>query len=169
MHILEQGSPTPVLKAHQHVMFSGFPVCRNNCITGNAKEILKHTCWWALRTGVGDLCSNEGSERVLREAAWTPLELPPLIVEHLPTWKQCIFWKVVLALPEMNDHDDPTNALSEWLKAKFSWAGVRPEVEHKQKVQTLALYSSLESQGGCPVRVNVCVKKTFLRNVNSSP
>ncbi|XP_073502867.1 germinal-center associated nuclear protein [Phyllobates terribilis] len=92
------------------------------------------------------------------DAAWTPLELPSLIVEHLPTWKQCIFWKVVIALPEVNGHDDPTNALSEWLKAKFSFAGVRPEDEHKQQVQTLALYSSLESQGGCPVRVNVCVK-----------
>ncbi|XP_077128544.1 germinal-center associated nuclear protein-like [Ranitomeya variabilis] len=92
------------------------------------------------------------------EAAWTPLELPSLIVKHLPAWKQCIFWKVVLALPEINDHDDPTNALSKWLKAKFSWSGARPEVEHKQKVQTLAVCSSFESQGGCPVRVNVCVK-----------
>ncbi|XP_077128536.1 germinal-center associated nuclear protein isoform X2 [Ranitomeya variabilis] len=92
------------------------------------------------------------------EAAWTPLELPSLIVKHLPAWKQCIFWKVVLALPEINDHGDPTNALSKWLKAKFSWASDRPEVEHKQKVQTLAVCSSFESQGGCPVRVNFCVK-----------
>ncbi|XP_077131665.1 germinal-center associated nuclear protein-like [Ranitomeya variabilis] len=92
------------------------------------------------------------------KAAWTPLELPSLIIKHLPAWKQCIFWKVVLALPEINDHDDPTNALSEWLKAKFSWSGGRPEVEHKQKVQTLAVCSSFESQGGCPVRLNFCVK-----------
>ncbi|XP_073433623.1 germinal-center associated nuclear protein [Dendrobates tinctorius] len=92
------------------------------------------------------------------EAAWKPLELPSLVAKHLPTWKQCIFWKVVLALPEINDHDYPTNALSEWLKYKFSCAGVRPEVECRQQVQTLALHSSLESQGGCPVRVNICVK-----------
>lgn len=97
-------------------------------------------------------------QELLCDAAWTPLELPSLIVKHLPTWKQCIFWKAVLALPEMNDPDDPTSVLAEWLKAKFCWAGVRPEGDQKQQVQTLALYSSLESQEGCPVRVNVCVK-----------
>ncbi|KAM4012056.1 LOW QUALITY PROTEIN: germinal-center associated nuclear protein-like [Anomaloglossus baeobatrachus] len=97
-------------------------------------------------------------QELLCDAAWTPLDLPSLIVKHLPSWKQCIFWKVVLALPEINDDDDPTNSLSKWLKAKFSWAGVRPEDEPKQQVQTLAQYSSSESQGGRPVRVNVCVK-----------
>lgn len=97
-------------------------------------------------------------QELLCDAAWTPLELPSLIVKHLPTWKQCIFWKVVLALPEMNDPDDPTSALSEWLKAKFCWAGVRPEGDQEQQVETLAQYSSFESQEGCPVRVNVCVK-----------
>ncbi|KAM3916594.1 germinal-center associated nuclear protein isoform 2-T2 [Leptodactylus fuscus] len=95
---------------------------------------------------------------LLCDAAWTPLELPSLIVKHLPTWKQCIFWKVVLALPEINDLDDPTSVMAEWLKAKFSWAGVRPESDPMEKVQTLAQYSSLESQDGCPCRVNVCVK-----------
>ncbi|XP_075685674.1 germinal-center associated nuclear protein [Rhinoderma darwinii] len=97
-------------------------------------------------------------QELLCDAAWTPLELPALIVKYLPTWKQCICWKVVLALPEIIDPVDPTTVLSEWLKAKFCWAGVRPEGDQKQQVHTLALYSSLESQGGCPVRVNVCVK-----------
>ncbi|XP_071977632.1 germinal-center associated nuclear protein isoform X1 [Engystomops pustulosus] len=97
-------------------------------------------------------------QELLCDAAWVPLELPSLIVKHVPNWKQCIFWKVVLALPEIIDPDDPTSALSEWLKAKFSWAGARPEGEQTQQIQTLALYSTLESQDGCPVRVNVCVK-----------
>ncbi|XP_040297774.1 germinal-center associated nuclear protein [Bufo bufo] len=97
-------------------------------------------------------------QELLCDAAWMPLELPFLIVKHLPTWKQCIFWKVILALPEISDPDDPTGVLSDWLKAKFCWAGVRPESDHGQQVQTLALYSSLESQGGSLVRVNVCVK-----------
>ncbi|XP_069839185.1 germinal-center associated nuclear protein isoform X2 [Dendropsophus ebraccatus] len=97
-------------------------------------------------------------QELLCDAAWSPVELPSLIVKHLPTWKQCIFWKVVLALPEVEDPDDPTSVLSEWLKAKFCWAGVKPEGDLKQQVETLALYSSLESQEGCSVRVNVCVK-----------
>ncbi|KAG9477438.1 hypothetical protein GDO78_002699 [Eleutherodactylus coqui] len=97
-------------------------------------------------------------QELLCDAAWTPLELPSLIAKNLPTWKQCIFWKVVLALPEISNPDGSANVLSEWLKAKFCWAGVMPEDDQKQKVQTLALYSSLESQEGCPVRVNVCVK-----------
>ncbi|XP_056392365.1 germinal-center associated nuclear protein [Hyla sarda] len=97
-------------------------------------------------------------QELLSDAAWLPLELPSLIVKHLPTWNRCIFWKVVLALPDIDDPDDPTSVLSEWLQAKFCWAGVMPEGDQKHKVKTLALYSTFESQGGGQVCVNVCVK-----------
>ncbi|XP_063787906.1 germinal-center associated nuclear protein [Pseudophryne corroboree] len=94
----------------------------------------------------------------LCDAAWKPLELPSLIVENLSPWKQCIFWKAVLALPEITELSDPSSLLSEWLKAKFCWAGAQPSDDQNPQVQTLTQYSSFESQEGNPVRVNVCVK-----------
>ncbi|XP_075036554.1 germinal-center associated nuclear protein [Mixophyes fleayi] len=97
-------------------------------------------------------------QELLCDAAWTPLELPSLIAQNISGWKQCIFWKVAIALPEITEPSDPNSILSEWLKAKFCWAGDQPSGDQKKSVQTLALYSSLESHGGCPVRVNVCVK-----------
>ncbi|XP_075463507.1 germinal-center associated nuclear protein isoform X2 [Ascaphus truei] len=98
-------------------------------------------------------------QQLLCDAAWTPMELPYLIAQNLRSWRECVFWKVVLVLPENSESDDLNGVLSEWLKAKFCWAGahaVRGATE--QRVQTLALYSSLESQEGRAVRVNVCVK-----------
>ncbi|KAM9305650.1 germinal-center associated nuclear protein [Gastrophryne carolinensis] len=94
---------------------------------------------------------------LLCSAAWTALELPSLIARSLPSWKNCIFWKVVLALPETSEPGDLNSSLSKWLKAKFCWAGVQPSDDQKP-VQTLALYNTLESHEGWPISVNVCVK-----------
>lgn len=96
-------------------------------------------------------------QELLCDAAWTPLELPSLIANSLPSWKNCIFWKVVLALPETSQPDDLNSVLSKWLQAKFCWAGIQPADAQKQ-LQTLALYNTLVSQEGCPVSLNVCVK-----------
>ncbi|XP_040213533.1 germinal-center associated nuclear protein [Rana temporaria] len=97
-------------------------------------------------------------QELLCDAAWTPLELPSLIANSLPSWKNCIFWKVVLALPETSQPDDLNSVLSKWLQAKFCWAGIQPADAQKQQLQTLALYNSLVSQEGFPVSLNVCVK-----------
>nr|DBA19919.1 TPA: hypothetical protein GDO54_015675 [Pyxicephalus adspersus] len=97
-------------------------------------------------------------QELLCDAAWTPLELPSLIANYLPSWKNCIFWKVVLALPEISQPDDLNRALSEWLKAKFCWAGIQPPDAHKGQLQTLALYNTLVHQKGCPLSLNICVK-----------
>ncbi|KAM5153155.1 germinal-center associated nuclear protein [Mantella aurantiaca] len=97
-------------------------------------------------------------QELLCDAAWTPLELPFLIANSLPSWKNCIFWKVVLALPETSGPDDLNSVLSEWLKAKFCWAGIQPLDAQKQQLQTLALYNTLEHQEGLPVSLNICVK-----------
>ncbi|XP_018420104.1 PREDICTED: germinal-center associated nuclear protein [Nanorana parkeri] len=97
-------------------------------------------------------------QELLCDAAWMPLEIPSLIVNRLPSWKNCIFWKVVLALPETSQPDDPNSILSMWLKAKFCWAGVQPPDAQKQQLQTVALYNTLASQDGWPVSINVCVK-----------
>ncbi|CAI9534174.1 unnamed protein product [Staurois parvus] len=97
-------------------------------------------------------------QELLCDAAWMPLELPSLIANNLPSWKNCIFWKIVLALPERSQPDDPNSVLSKWLKAKFCWAGLQPLDAQKQQIQTLALYNTLVSQEEWPVSLNVCVK-----------
>ncbi|KAM4697864.1 germinal-center associated nuclear protein [Rhinophrynus dorsalis] len=97
-------------------------------------------------------------QKLLCDAAWTPLELTSLIAENLSSWKKCIFWKVVLILPESSEPDDPSSVLSEWLMAKFSGMHSQDSSAEEQRVKTLSLYSSLESPGDHPVWVNVCVK-----------
>ncbi|CAH2306310.1 germinal-center associated nuclear [Pelobates cultripes] len=97
-------------------------------------------------------------QELLCDAAWSPLDLPPLIVQHLSSWKKCIFWKVVLILPEYDEPNDPNCILSEWLKAKFYRMDSEATQNQEQQVQTLALYSSLERHGESSVCVNVCVK-----------
>ncbi|KAM8934138.1 germinal-center associated nuclear protein [Pelodytes ibericus] len=96
--------------------------------------------------------------QLLCDAAWSPLDLPPLIIQNLPSWKESIFWKVVLILPESAGHSDPSCVLSEWLKAKFYRVDGQSLNNQEQRLQTLSLYSSLETHGGNAVRVNVCVK-----------
>ncbi|XP_063285496.1 germinal-center associated nuclear protein [Pelobates fuscus] len=97
-------------------------------------------------------------QELLCDAAWSPLDLPPLIVQHLSSWKKCIFWKVVLILPEYDEPNDPNCILSEWLKAKFYRMDSEATQNQEQQIQTLALYSSLERHGESSVCVNVCVK-----------
>ncbi|OCT63703.1 germinal-center associated nuclear protein [Xenopus laevis] len=97
-------------------------------------------------------------QKLLCDAAWTPLELPSLIAQNLNSWKDCIFWKLVLLLPETSETPDSSTILSEWLKAKFSWTESQTPDTQQQSVDTLVLNSSLEFQDGRPVRVNMCVK-----------
>ena len=58
---------TPVLGAHQQVMFSGFPSDQTAVVITKAVKLIKSpvqnngkpenmTCWCALRTGVGKHC-----------------------------------------------------------------------------------------------------------------
>ncbi|XP_068090216.1 germinal-center associated nuclear protein [Hyperolius riggenbachi] len=95
---------------------------------------------------------------LLCDAAWSPLDVPSMIVKTLPSWKNCIFWKVVLALPEISQLHDLNSLLSDWLKAKFSWAGIQLTDDQNPQVQTLAVYNTLQSQEGWPVSINVAVK-----------
>uniref|UniRef100_A0A8C5WF42 Germinal-center associated nuclear protein n=1 Tax=Leptobrachium leishanense TaxID=445787 RepID=A0A8C5WF42_9ANUR len=97
-------------------------------------------------------------KELLRDAAWTPLDLPPLIVQHIPPWKKFIFWKVILILPEHMGPNDPNCILSDWLKAKFCRADGQSTQDMEEPVHTLALYSCLEKCGDSSVHVNVCVK-----------
>ncbi|KAM4611218.1 germinal-center associated nuclear protein, partial [Discoglossus pictus] len=94
-------------------------------------------------------------QQLLCEAAWAPLELPSLIAQSLPSWKQCVFWKLLLVLPESAEH---SSILSEWLKTKFCGQNDPTVDDPEQPVQTLALYSCLESHEGRAVGVNVCIK-----------
>ncbi|KAG8454069.1 hypothetical protein GDO86_000636, partial [Hymenochirus boettgeri] len=97
-------------------------------------------------------------QNLLCDAAWTPLELTPLIAQNVKSWNNCIFWKVVLLLPEKSENGVTQTILSEWLKAKFSCMEGQALDAQQQCVETLSLYSSLELQSTHPVRVNVCVK-----------
>ncbi|XP_053554866.1 germinal-center associated nuclear protein [Bombina bombina] len=95
---------------------------------------------------------------LLCDAAWAPLDLPPLVVQRLPSWRECVFWKLVLILPQISE---PGSVLCDWLKAKLSGPSNQLVEQREQRVQTLALYNSLESQEGRSVRVNVCVKVAY--------
>ena len=67
-HDLEQCFSTPVLRAHQHVMFSGFPSDQTAVVITKAVKLIKSpvhnngkpenkTCWCAPRTGVEKHCT----------------------------------------------------------------------------------------------------------------
>ncbi|KAG8516569.1 Germinal-center associated nuclear protein [Galemys pyrenaicus] len=108
-----------------------------------------------LGTGPSPLCS-------CSDAAWAPLDLPSLVAEHLPALRECVFWKLVLVLPDGAElpPGSPGRALANWLKVKFvgdgsAAADVPADVPG---VRTLALTHSRGSSGGRAVSVNVCVK-----------
>ncbi|XP_053327937.1 germinal-center associated nuclear protein, partial [Spea bombifrons] len=97
-------------------------------------------------------------QELLCDSAWTPLELPPLLVENLRALKNYIFWKMVLILPKSDEPNDPTSILCEWLKVKFYRMDSQLLQDQGQPVQTLALYSLLQPYKDHSVDVNVCVK-----------
>ncbi|KAM9123946.1 germinal-center associated nuclear protein [Pangshura tecta] len=101
-------------------------------------------------------------QQLLYDAAWTPLDLPSLILEHIPVQRQQIFWKVLLVLPSYEGcpAEDPSQVLADWLKAKFMGDRRSKDMisNTEERVQTLALFNSLGMQGDRAVCVNLCVK-----------
>ncbi|XP_062972149.1 germinal-center associated nuclear protein [Elgaria multicarinata webbii] len=103
-------------------------------------------------------------QQLLRDAVWTPLDLPSLVAENIPIQQENIFWKVLLVLPSHEEYrsEDPTRILADWLKAKFiidkNVKGTTSVVN--DGIQTLALHTSLQIQGDQNVCVNVCIKVT---------
>ncbi|XP_038605101.1 germinal-center associated nuclear protein-like [Tachyglossus aculeatus] len=101
-------------------------------------------------------------QKLLREASWSPLDLPSLISEHLALQREHVFWKVVLVLPdsEMHPSGDLSRILGNWLKVKFMGAEISKEITSnaEDKIQTLALLQYINQQEGWATHVNVCVK-----------
>uniref|UniRef100_A0A7M4EI45 Minichromosome maintenance complex component 3 associated protein n=1 Tax=Crocodylus porosus TaxID=8502 RepID=A0A7M4EI45_CROPO len=102
---------------------------------------------------------------LLCDAAWTPLDLPSLITEHIQVQQEQVFWKVLLVLPSYEEYPakDPSRILADWLKAKFTgdtrWKAQRDVTSNvNDRVQTLALYNSISMQENQAVHVNVCIK-----------
>uniref|UniRef100_A0A8C8S800 PCI domain-containing protein n=1 Tax=Pelusios castaneus TaxID=367368 RepID=A0A8C8S800_9SAUR len=101
-------------------------------------------------------------QQLLCDAAWTPLDLPSLIIEHIPIQQEQVFWKVLLVLPSYEGcpAEDPSRVLADWLKAKFMGDKRSKDIisNTKERVQTLALFNSLGMQGDRAVCVNLCIK-----------
>ncbi|XP_034641502.1 germinal-center associated nuclear protein [Trachemys scripta elegans] len=101
-------------------------------------------------------------QQLLCDAAWTPLDLPALILEHIPVQREQIFWKVLLVLPSYEgcQAEDPSQVLADWLKAKFMGDKRSKDMisNTEERVQTLALFSSFGMQGDRAVCVNLCIK-----------
>uniref|UniRef100_A0A8C3SJP1 Germinal-center associated nuclear protein n=1 Tax=Chelydra serpentina TaxID=8475 RepID=A0A8C3SJP1_CHESE len=101
-------------------------------------------------------------QQLLCDAAWTPLDLPSLILEHIPVQREQIFWKVLLVLPSYEGcpAEDPSQVLADWLKVKFMGDKRSKDMisNTEERVQTLALFNSLGMQGDRAVCVNLCIK-----------
>ncbi|XP_078537566.1 germinal-center associated nuclear protein [Lissotriton helveticus] len=101
-------------------------------------------------------------QQLLCEAAWTPLDLPSLIAENLPSYCEHVFWKMVILLPDNEDNQDDgcSRLLSEWIKAKFMREEELPPqaADAENRIQTLTTYKAVGLRGEQPVRVHVCVK-----------
>ncbi|KAM6222734.1 germinal-center associated nuclear protein [Rhynchocyon petersi] len=101
-------------------------------------------------------------QQLLRDAVWTPLDLPTLVAEHLPRWQEHVFWKLVLVLPDVQElsPESPSRILANWLKVKFIGDGGLADGASGGAggIQTLALTSTLNSREGQMVSVCVCVK-----------
>ncbi|XP_074858216.1 germinal-center associated nuclear protein [Carettochelys insculpta] len=104
-------------------------------------------------------------QQLLRDAAWTPLDLPSLIIEHIPVQREHIFWKVLLVLPSYEGCpvEDSSRVLGDWVKAKFLGDKRSEDVSSsaEQRIQTLTLYNSLGMQGDRAVYVSLCIKVAY--------
>ncbi|XP_072850394.2 germinal-center associated nuclear protein [Pogona vitticeps] len=103
-------------------------------------------------------------QQLLRDAMWSPLNLPLLIAENFPVQQEKIFWKALLVLPSDEEYplEDPSRILADWLKAKFL---IDKDVEETisaadNGIKTLALHTSLHTRGDQEVSVSVCIKVT---------
>uniref|UniRef100_A0A673VRF6 Germinal-center associated nuclear protein n=1 Tax=Suricata suricatta TaxID=37032 RepID=A0A673VRF6_SURSU len=101
-------------------------------------------------------------KQLLSDAAWTPLDLPALVAEHLPGRWERVFWKLVLVLPDGEEQapGSPGRILANWLQVKFMGGdgSVGGPGGAAGRIQTVALFHALSSKGGQTVAVNVCVK-----------
>ncbi|XP_060088057.1 germinal-center associated nuclear protein [Heteronotia binoei] len=101
-------------------------------------------------------------QQLLRDAVWTPLDLPSLVAENIPKQQENVFWKVLLVLPDYEDLpvEDHSRVLADWLKAKFTIGkNVKdPAAKADNGLQTLSLHTSHHMQSDQAVCVKVCVK-----------
>ncbi|XP_077611507.1 germinal-center associated nuclear protein [Crocuta crocuta] len=101
-------------------------------------------------------------KQLLSDAAWTPLDLPSLVAEHLPGRWERVFWKLVLVLPDGEEQapGSPGRILANWLQVKFMGGdgSVGNTGNMAGGIQTLALFHALSSKGDHTVAVNVCIK-----------
>uniref|UniRef100_A0A8D0LCW8 Germinal-center associated nuclear protein n=1 Tax=Sphenodon punctatus TaxID=8508 RepID=A0A8D0LCW8_SPHPU len=100
-------------------------------------------------------------QQLQSDAAWTPLDLPSLIAEHIPIQQEQVFWKVLLVLPGYEEclAEDSIRVLTDWLKSKFLGdKSFKDTVSDKDRIQTLALFTSPAMRGNWTVCVNGCIK-----------
>ncbi|KAK2501949.1 hypothetical protein MC885_014224 [Smutsia gigantea] len=100
-------------------------------------------------------------KQLLRDAAWSPLDLASLVAEHHPGRQERVFWKPVLVLPDGEESPgSPSRLLANWLKVKFMGDDGWADNVHGDTgaIQTLTLFNALSNQGDRPVSVSVCVK-----------
>ncbi|KAJ7344352.1 hypothetical protein JRQ81_000302 [Phrynocephalus forsythii] len=103
-------------------------------------------------------------QQLLREAMWSPLNLPLLVAENFPVQQENIFWKALLVLPSYEECslEDPGRILAEWLKAKFL---IDKDVNEAMSmaengIKTLALHTSLHTKEDRDICVSVSIKVT---------
>ncbi|XP_042322528.1 germinal-center associated nuclear protein [Sceloporus undulatus] len=103
-------------------------------------------------------------QQLLRDVVWTPLDLPSLVAENIPVQQKNIFWKVLLVLPSYEKYpiDDPSRILADWLKTKFAVDKNLKEATSAVNggIETLALHTSLCTQGNQDIHVSTCIKMT---------
>uniref|UniRef100_A0A670HUN1 Germinal-center associated nuclear protein n=1 Tax=Podarcis muralis TaxID=64176 RepID=A0A670HUN1_PODMU len=102
--------------------------------------------------------------QLLRDAVWTPLDLPSLVAENIPVKEKEVFWKALLVLPGYEECPvgDPRRIISDWLKAKLMIGKNLKEDMSVVKggIQTLALHTSLHMKNDWAACISVCVKVT---------
>nr|XP_034995536.1 germinal-center associated nuclear protein [Zootoca vivipara]XP_034995544.1 germinal-center associated nuclear protein [Zootoca vivipara]XP_034995552.1 germinal-center associated nuclear protein [Zootoca vivipara] len=102
--------------------------------------------------------------QLLRDAVWTPLDLPSLVAENIPIKEKQVFWKALLVLPGYEEcpDGDRRRIIADWLKAKFMIGKNLKEDMSVVKggIQTLALHTSLHMKNDWAACVSVCVKVT---------
>uniref|UniRef100_A0A670HVG0 Germinal-center associated nuclear protein n=1 Tax=Podarcis muralis TaxID=64176 RepID=A0A670HVG0_PODMU len=104
--------------------------------------------------------------QLLRDAVWTPLDLPSLVAENIPVKEKEVFWKALLVLPGYEEcpyiWSSVHRIISDWLKAKLMIGKNLKEDMSVVKggIQTLALHTSLHMKNDWAACISVCVKVT---------
>lgn len=75
------------------------------------------------------------------DAAWTPLDLPSLVAEHLPGRWERVFWKLVLVLPDGEEQapGSPGRSGRGFLPELWGWESVEKVRLRSEKVQEVGL------------------------------